>query len=96
MLKHDTRSGEWQAGAPDYGCGDWFFLVVRGPRRGTVWVDSVESATGLYCLEVDFLRFYERWLADALERASRGDFVVRNARFAFLAYGANPRYQPLP
>ncbi|MEU9448860.1 SMI1/KNR4 family protein [Streptomyces sp. NPDC048277] len=38
----------------DYGCGDWFFLVLRGPRRGTVWVDSLESATGMYCLETDF------------------------------------------
>jgi hypothetical protein len=41
----------------DYGCGDWLFLVVRGPRRGIVWVDSVAGGTGLYCLEVDFATF---------------------------------------
>jgi hypothetical protein len=38
----------------DYGCGDWLFLVVRGPAAGTVWADCTANATGLYCLEVEF------------------------------------------
>lgn len=78
----------------DYGCGDWLFLVVRGPRRGTVWVDSVAGATGLYCLEVDFLTWYRRWLDDAVDRAERGDFAPVDARYSFLRFGDNPRYQP--
>jgi hypothetical protein len=74
----------------DYGCGDWFFLVVRGPRRGTVWVDSVDGGTGLYCLEVDFPTFYGRWLRHALSGEK-----APNAYYAYLEYGDNPRYRPL-
>ncbi|MFC0533750.1 SMI1/KNR4 family protein [Phytohabitans kaempferiae] len=74
----------------DYGCGDWFFLVVRGPRRGTVWVDSVDGSTGLYCLEVDFETFYARWL----RRALAGE-ELPNAYYSYLEYGDNPRYRPV-
>jgi hypothetical protein len=74
----------------DYGCGDWFFLVVRGSRRGTVWVDCTDNGDGLYCLDVDFLTFYQRWLDDALasvaKRGYTGDLDV-------LRYGNNPRFQ---
>lgn len=79
----------------EYGCGDRFFLVLRGPRRGTVWVDSLSSATGLYCLEVDFGTWYETWLDNALTRARRGEFGPRNARYSYLEYGRNPRYRPV-
>ena len=78
----------------DFGCGDWLFLVVRGDRRGTVWVDSVDSGTGLYCLEVDFPAFYQRWLDAELARVVGGG-PRPNARYSFLAYGDNPRYQPV-
>lgn len=71
----------------DYGCGDFFFLVVRGPRRGTVWVNSVDSATGLYCLEVSFGAFHERWLEDALRRVRAGDFAPGTGH---LEYGKRP------
>jgi hypothetical protein len=74
----------------DYGCGDWFFLVVRGPRSGTVWVDSVGGSTGLYCLEVDFPTFYERWL----RRALSGE-TAPSAYYSYLEFGDNPRYRPL-
>ena len=80
----------------DYGCGDFFQLVLRGTRRGTVWANCVEGATGLYCLEVDFLSFYEAWLDDALDRACRKDFRPQNASYSFLAYSRNPRYAPIP
>ncbi|MGN9908454.1 SMI1/KNR4 family protein [Phytohabitans sp. LJ34] len=74
----------------DYGCGDWFFLVVRGPRRGTVWVDSVDGGTGLYCLEVDFPTFYARWLRRELAGQAKP-----NAYYSYLEFGDNPRYRPL-
>jgi hypothetical protein len=78
----------------DYGCGDWFFLILRGPRRGTVWVDSVVGATGLYCLEVDFKTWYSRWLDYALDRASRGDdYIPARATYSYLEFGDNPRYR---
>jgi hypothetical protein len=74
----------------DYGCGDFFFLALRGPRRGTVWVDSVDGATGVYCLEVDFLEFCERWLALLLdaEPARSG----AGGSYGYLKFGDNPRY----
>ncbi|MEV0644965.1 SMI1/KNR4 family protein [Phytomonospora sp. NPDC050363] len=80
----------------DYGCGDWFFLVVRGPSRGTVWVDSVVGATGLYSLEVDFGTWYTRWLDDAVERALRGEPAgTADAHYPCLRYGNNPRHRPV-
>jgi hypothetical protein len=78
----------------NYGCGDWLFLVVRGARRGTVWVDSTDSSTGLYCLDVDFPTFYQRWLDAELARVLRGE-PKPNAHYSFLEYGDNPRYQPI-
>lgn len=80
----------------DHGCGDWYFLMLRGPRRGTVWVDSLSAATGLYCLEVDFATWYSRWLDDALARAARGEFAPENAWYSYLRYGDNPRYRVVP
>lgn len=79
----------------DHGCGDRFHLVLRGPRRGTVWVDSLDSATGLYCLEVDFSTWYETWLDAALPRTRTGEFGPRNAHYSYLEYGRNPRYRPV-
>jgi hypothetical protein len=79
----------------DYGDGDWLFLVVGGARRGTVWADCVSNATGLYCLEVDFVTWYERWLDDALGRAERGDFELADPlhQYPVLRFGDNPRYR---
>jgi hypothetical protein len=79
----------------DYGCGDFFALVVRGKRRGMVWVNSVEGATGFYCLEASFEQFYMRWLDDALRQAREPDFVPENAYYSYLRYGDNPRYRPV-
>lgn len=80
----------------DHGCGDWYFLMLRGPRRGTVWVDSVVGATGLYCLEVGFLTWYGRWLDDALHRVAAGEFAPVDAEYSFLRHGDNPRYRVVP
>lgn len=80
----------------DYGCGDWYFLVLRGPRRGSLWVDCVVGGSGMYCLEVDFRTWYTRWLDDALERAGRGDFAPENSVYSVLRHGDNPRYRVVP
>lgn len=77
----------------EIGCGDWLFLIVRGPRRGTVWVDSVDGSTGLYCLEVDFSTLYQRWLDESLAEAEDRLDPPR-AHFSSLRYGNNPRYRP--
>jgi hypothetical protein len=58
----------------EYGCGDWFSLVVRGPSRGRVWNDSLGGCSGLFDLRVSFATFYQRWLVDALDRIERQDF----------------------
>jgi SMI1 / KNR4 family (SUKH-1) len=75
----------------DYGCGDVFFLVLRGARRGTVWVDSLDSKTGLYCLEVGILDFVERWVAECEAQAEPGPLASSRGAFGFLALGASPR-----
>ncbi len=79
----------------DYGSGDWFFLVLRGARRGTVWADCSDNGNGLYCLEVDFLSFYRRWLDDALARAAGDQSGLRYVSYDILRYGRNPRFQPI-
>ena len=79
----------------EYGCGDFFVLVLRGPRRGTVWVNSVHGSTGYYCLEVGFDGFIERWLDDAERRVREQDFAAVNAHYAYLRYGENRRYRPV-
>jgi hypothetical protein len=96
-LTETYRDDPWLDGRlpiVDYGCGDWLFLVVRGPRRGTVWVDSVAGGSGLYCLEVDFATFYRRWLDAEVARAATGE-PAPDAYYSFLEYGENPRYQPV-
>ena len=93
-LRAEYLSAPWCHGRlplVDHGCGDWFFLVLRGPRRGTVWVDSVAGSTGLYCLEVDFGTWYGRWLDDAADRVRRNDFAPVDAWYSFLEFGDNPR-----
>jgi hypothetical protein len=48
------------------GCGHEHFLVVTGPARGTMWIDSRGSDQGFIPLNVTFLEWYERWLDDVL------------------------------
>jgi hypothetical protein len=48
------------------GCGHMHFLVVTGPARGTMWIDSSASDQGYIPLNVTFLEWYERWLDDVL------------------------------
>ena len=72
-----------------FGCGDWFFLILRGPRRGTMWVDSLDSASGLYGLEVGFRTWYSRWLDDAIDQATNLAYVRTPG--GYLRYGDNRR-----
>jgi hypothetical protein len=48
------------------GCGDLHLLVVTGPSRGQMWVDTRRNSGWLYPLEVGFLDWYERWLDSTL------------------------------
>lgn len=48
------------------GCGHYHFLVVTGPTRGQMWIDSCGSDGGYFPLKVEFLDWYERWLDDIL------------------------------
>lgn len=48
------------------GCGYLHFLVVTGPARGTMWIDSRGSDQGFGPLNVTFAEWYERWLDDVL------------------------------
>ncbi|HEU4559460.1 MAG TPA: hypothetical protein VFS20_16495 [Longimicrobium sp.] len=50
----------------DEGCGHLHFLVVTGPARGTMWIDSRGSDQGFIPLNATFLEWYERWLDDVL------------------------------
>jgi hypothetical protein len=48
------------------GCGVLHLLVVTGPTRGQMWVDTRCNSGWLYPLGVGFLDWYERWLDSAL------------------------------
>ncbi|MFE5550063.1 SMI1/KNR4 family protein [Streptomyces sp. NPDC056534] len=95
-LQNIYQSEPWSHGRlpiADIGCGSWAFLVLRGSRQGTMWVDATDGSTGLYCLEVNFLTWYKRWLDDALDRVARADFAPVNAHYSDLKFGDNPRYR---
>lgn len=48
------------------GCGHLHLLVVTGPTRGQMWLDTTCSGGGFVPLRADFLEWYERWLDDTL------------------------------
>jgi hypothetical protein len=48
------------------GCGEYFFIAVRGPKRGTVWLDSVDTSSGVFYRAADFWEFCEAWFARML------------------------------
>ena len=50
----------------DEGCYHRHFVVVTGPTRGRMWIDSTTSDGGFIPLGVGFLDWYERWLDNAL------------------------------
>ena len=50
----------------DEGCGYTHLLVVTGPTRGTMWIDSRGADAGFIPLGATFLEWYERWIDDVL------------------------------
>lgn len=77
----------------DFGCGESYFMVVRGAQAGWIWVNAIDNGSGLFSLRIDFLEFYSRWLDDSLARARAGDFRARSVGWSSLEYGDNPRYR---
>jgi hypothetical protein len=57
----------------DEGCGYLHLLVVTGPARGSMWIDSRVTDQGFAPLQVTFLEWYERWIDNVL-RGGRGTF----------------------
>jgi hypothetical protein len=76
----------------DYGCGDFFFLVMRGPKRGSVWANCLDGATGLFNLDVDVLGFVERWLDRAETQVRAKDFKPHGVAYGFLEFGNSRCY----
>lgn len=78
----------------EYGCGDFFRLVVTGEKAGNVWVDSgVINDTGFYSLNVDILTFFENWLNRQIEVLSYPEKRLVNAWYPTLEFGNNKRYK---
>ena len=106
MLEHDSHYQEswdtvsekysdatWFSGTLvfcEYGCGDFFFIVVQGESPDTIWVDN--PGTGIYSLKIDFLGWYEKWLDTSLERVQTSNFMPTKKSYPCLEYGNNPRY----
>lgn len=78
----------------EYGCGDFFRLVVTGANRGEIWVDSgIINLTGYYSLQVDILTFYENWLNRQLLIQQDASKKLINAWYSFLEFGNNNKYK---
>ncbi len=79
-----------------YGCGDFFRLVVNGEDLGGIWVDSgIMNDTGFFAMNVDILTFFESWLdRKILVKEGKSQRLI-NACYAFLEFGDNKRYQVL-
>lgn len=78
----------------EYGCGDFFRLIVTGERAGEIWVDSgVMNDTGFYSLNVDILTFYENWLDRQIDIQNDPARKNVNAYYSFLEFGNNRRYK---
>jgi hypothetical protein len=78
----------------EYGCGDFFRLIVSGQNAGQVWVDSgLINDTGFYALNVDVLTFFENWLnKEILIKEGKSEKLI-NALYSFLEFGNNKRYK---
>ena len=78
----------------EYGCGDFFRLIVTGDKAGEVWVDSgVINDTGFYSLNVDVLTFFENWLDRQIEILNNPTKRFVHACYSYLEFGQNKRYK---
>ncbi len=74
----------------EYGCGDFFRLIITGATAGNIWNYSW-SDPNLYNLECDILTFYENWLDRQIEEQDNPDKEYP-AILDTLKYGNNTRY----
>jgi hypothetical protein len=63
---HSLREAAGTLALCDEGCGYLHLLVVTGPARGTLWIDSRGADAGFIPLGATFLEWYERWIDDVL------------------------------
>lgn len=80
----------------EYGCGDFFRLVVNGERKGEIWVDcGCINLTGYYALNVDIITFYENWLDRQIHLKSYPQDKMKylQAYYPILEFGNNPKYK---
>jgi hypothetical protein len=61
-----VREGAGTLPLCDEGGGYTHLLVVTGPARGTMWIDSRGADAGFIPLNATFLEWYERWIDDVL------------------------------
>src|SRR5215470_19983013 len=80
----------------EYGCGEFFRLIVNGNKNGEVIAISLEDnadgelyLSGIYFMNVDILTFYENWL----DRRIRYNDKLINAYYSFLEFGKNNKYK---
>lgn len=50
----------------DFGCGERFMLVLKGPEAGALWYDHGFGDNSIRPLDHSFLDFYERWVDHSL------------------------------
>ncbi len=78
----------------EYGCGDFFRLVITGQNAGEVWVDSgLVNDTGFYSLHVDILTFFENWLEKEMFMELDCHTGVFPVLYPFLEFGENERHK---
>ena len=74
----------------NYGCGDAYMMTINGPRPGTIWCDSTDSVSGVFCLHVDIFEFFNAWARDSLAKLAKDDFSPNNVAWSILEYGRSP------
>ncbi|SHE56025.1 SMI1/KNR4 family protein [Pedobacter caeni] len=78
----------------EYGCGDFFRLVVNGSNAGEIWADcGIINGTGFYSLNIDILTFYENWLDRRIEVKKDPTRALINAYNPTLEFGNNEKYK---
>jgi hypothetical protein len=74
----------------EYGCGDFFRLIVNGKKYGEIIVDGgTIDGGGYYFMNVDILTFYENWL----DRKIKNNGELVKAYYSFLEFGNNNKYK---
>lgn len=78
----------------EYGCGDFFRLVVKGLNAGQIWAEcGIINGTGFYSLNVDILTFYENWLDRQIGAIKDPTKKLIVAYYPTLEFGNNKRYK---